>query len=163
MSKFNDKVIVNVSAMEDIEFEVEEIFFAILEDYCKRFKVKPINKEIKVHICMVEYPDNTEAQGTTHYDTSQHKILVQMRNPFLSGWEANPFTIRMMLQIMCHEFVHCCQFITGREGLEIKDITKYAKTDRDSYFFDPAEMEARLLESFYAYQFTPLLYDSDED
>jgi hypothetical protein len=51
---------------------------------------------------------------------------------------------------MCHEFVHACQNLTGRKGFKVKGLTYDKTSEREVYYFDPEEMEARMLEGPYS-------------
>jgi len=52
-----NKVSVQVSCLPNVEKIVKKIFLDGLKDYCKRFNVKPLDKNFKVQICFIEYPD----------------------------------------------------------------------------------------------------------
>ncbi len=150
--KTKNKIKVQVSCLPDCESTVKKIFFEGLEDYCKRFSVLPLDEVFKVHICFVEYPDPADhnfeigtEQGLTVFDSLNNKILIQTRDPLLNDWEDNYYTMFQFICVMMHEFVHAYQHITNRSGTKIK-ISFDKKDEKESYFFDPAEIEARMLE-----------------
>ncbi len=152
MTQTKNKIKVQVSCLPNCESTVKKIFFEGLEDYCKRFNVKPLEESFKVHICFVEYPDPADynfeigtEQGLTIFDDTNNKILIQTRDPLLNDWDENYYTMFQFVCVMMHEFVHAYQHITNRAGIRVKII--HDKTsDKEKYFFDPAEMEARMLE-----------------
>jgi len=141
---------VEVACLPACEKNVAKVFFNILEDYCGRFNAKVGEREFKVSVACIEYPEDTEEMGMTiHGDSDTGRILVQIRDPFLHDWEPNYFTKQLFLYIMCHEFVHVCQHLTGRDGFKVPKLTYNKESPRESYFFDPCEVEARVLEHPY--------------
>jgi len=152
MSNNNYNIKVQVNSLLPIEKEVKKLFFDILNDYVERFNAKTVITDTKLAICLIEYNENSAEQGLACYpeDLEQlNRVLVQIRDPALNGWEGNPSVILFYVGTMCHEFVHVCQYLTGRKGFPIKG-AKYNKKDpRDSYFFNPVEVEARAFEAIY--------------
>jgi hypothetical protein len=141
---------VTVVCLPNVEKEIKNLFFEILEDYSTRFNVEVTDRPIKVHICLVEYDDEANTAGLTTYVESEGKILIQMRDPWLSDWDDSPYMLQKFCDILCHELVHACQNLTGRTGFKVKGL-KYNKDDeREVYWFDPEEMEARMLELPYS-------------
>lgn len=145
---------VQVSCIPDLEKEIKQVFFSCLEDYSKRFNA-PITKEkVTVHICFIEYPDPYDydmGAGTSHgmtiwNENNKNKMLIQVRDPFLNDWENNYYVLQQFLCIMCHEFVHACQHLTGRDNIKVPKIKHDKSNDLEIYFFDPTEIEARMLE-----------------
>jgi len=132
------------------EKNVAKVFFNILNDYCYRFSAKIKEEPFKINIACVEYPEESTDMGVTiHSLDIGNRILVQVRDPFLSEWECNYYTKQLFLDVLCHEFVHVCQTLTGRDGFKIPKL-KYDKDAPDeTYFFDPCEVEARVLEHPY--------------
>jgi len=142
---------IKVATLHDCEKEVKKLFLNILADYCGRFNVGVPDKPVELIVCIIEYDKEAPTSGLTCYshDDEENKILIQVRDPFLSGWEGNGYTMDKFISVLCHEMVHACQKITGREGIKIPKL-KYDKEDEtEVYFFDPGEMEARLLEAPY--------------
>ena len=151
-NKFSN-ISVHVSCIPDAEKEVKRVFFDCLEDYCTRFKVEPTKEKVKINILFVEYPDPYEydmESGTSHgltvWQEDSNKILIQVRDPFLNDWEPNFYVMQQFLCIMCHEFVHACQHLTGRDNIKAPKIPRNADTEMEKYFFNPTELEARMLE-----------------
>jgi len=152
------KIKVEVACLPASEEKVAKVLFDILEDYTKRFDVKARDKEFKISIACVEYDDDTRDMGMTIYGEEDNgRILVQIRDPFLSEWENNYFTSQLFLYIMCHEFVHVCQHVTGRDGFKIPKIKYDKESSREAYFFDPCEVEARVFEHFYTVMYAEKL------
>jgi hypothetical protein len=147
-SKKNLKVI--VACLPNCEKEIRKVFFCILHDYCNRFSVECTEKKITVNICFVEYNEEIGDAGVTINAEEYNKIHVQLRDPFLNGWEDNPYTLGTFVNVLCHEIIHACQHLTGRKGFTIPKL-KYNKEDQsEMYYFDPYEIEARCLADFYA-------------
>jgi len=143
---------VKVCTLHDCEKEVKKLFFNIVADYCERFSVSLLHEDFKVDICIVEYSPEANSSGLTCYaqeGDDQNKILIQVRDPFLSGWEGNDYTMDKFINVLCHEMVHACQRMTGRKGIKVKGLIHDKTSESESYFFDPSEIEARLLEAPY--------------
>jgi hypothetical protein len=145
-----------------VELEVEQLLANILADYCKRFKVKvDRKKKFQVEVAMVNIPGYAELGCAFELDDG--RILVQIKDPYLEEGikedNLHPYTNAKYIEVMCHEFVHVCQGLTNRRTLEL-EVKHNKKDDLEGYYFDPSEMEARLLESFYANKFAyPLLME----
>ncbi len=152
-NKFSN-IKVQVSSLANHEKKVKKVFFDCLEDYINRFDAKLTEEKVNVSICFVEYPDPYDYNmqfGTSHGMTvwceqDSNKLLIQIRDPFLNNWEDNCYVLQQFFAIMCHEFVHACQHLTGRDNVKLPKV-KYDKDNKEeSYFFDPTEIEARMLE-----------------
>ncbi|WP_396190176.1 hypothetical protein [Flavobacterium sp.] len=141
---------VTVSSIHNCQKDVKDIFFNILDDYTKRFNVKVTEKPVTISICLVEYGEDAMSQGLTMYNEDEGIMLIQMRDPFLNDWEDNTYMFSKFTDIVCHEFVHACQNLTGRKGFKVKGLKYNPKDDKEKYFFDPEEMEARMLEAPYS-------------
>lgn len=144
---------VTVHCLPNCESTVKKVFLNILRDYCERFKVECTKEKYKVQICFVEYNINVGDAGLTVHSEDHKKILIQLRDPFLNGWEDNQWTMDTFVTVLCHEIVHACQYLTGRKGFRIPR-GKYDKKDKvESYFFNPLEVEARALAGFYTVKY----------
>jgi len=153
---------VHVTCVAPAEKEIEEVFFQILDDYVRRFSQTLTDKKWVINICLVEYPEESNSAGLTVTHEESGRIMIQLRDPALSGWEGNPYTMDRFVGILCHEIVHACQDITGRMGFRVTGAIIDKKNEQEMYFFDPVEVEARALESFYTTKFCgPLIEDSD--
>jgi len=150
MKQYNN-IKVNVACLPNAEREIKKLFYQILHDYSTRFKVPVTKNKIKVHICLVEYSEGMTSAGLTTYSESENKILIQMRDPFLNEWEDNQYMMAKFSDIVCHEFVHAAQNLTGRCGFKVKGLTYDKDSEQETYFFDPEEMEARMLEAPYSF------------
>jgi hypothetical protein len=149
-TKQHKNIKVNVACLPNSEADIKKLFFQILNDYSTRFNVPVTDKPVKVHICLVEYAEGMTSAGLTTYSESDGKILIQMRDPFLNDWEDNQYMLAKFADIVCHEFVHAAQNLTGRCGFKVKGLTYDKESEQERYFFDPEEMEARMLEAPYA-------------
>ena len=140
---------IKVATLHDCEKEVKKLFTNILNDYCDRFKLV-VKDEIKeVIICIIEYDAEASSAGLTCYADEGDKILIQVRDPFLSGWEGNQYVMDKFINVLCHEMVHACQKLTGRTGIKVKGLMYDKESEAEEYFFDPLEIEARLFEAPY--------------
>lgn len=137
---------VTVVCLPDSKKEIKKLFFDILDDYSKRFNAPVTDKKVTVDIALVEYPEDTESQGLTMFNEEESKMMIQLRDPFLNNWEDNPYTLAKFCDILCHEFVHAAQSLTNRKGIKVKGLVFDKNDPKESYFFDPEEMEARMLE-----------------
>jgi hypothetical protein len=145
---------VKVSSMHKIDKEVAKLFRNILKDYMVRFDVLERGDIKEVYFCFVDLPE-TGHDGTAIYEDVGERIVVQIRDPAISDNTGEPskYAIAKMVQTLCHEIVHVCQRITGRKGFSIPK-AKINKSSKDEvYFFDPLEVEARVLEQFYTYTY----------
>lgn len=145
MNKYKN-IKVTVVCLPDAKRDIKKLFFNILDDYSTRFNVPVTDKKITVDIALVEYPEETESQGLTMFSEEECKMMIQVRDPFLNSWEDNPYTMCKFYDILCHEFVHAAQSLTGRKGFKVKGLVFNKDSPEESYFFDPEEMEARMLE-----------------
>jgi hypothetical protein len=157
LKKKYKQIKVKVCCVPDCEQEIEDIFYAILDDYCDRFNVKPDGNKWQVNIFFAEQEGESLFRGVHIIEAGSNKINLQIRDPLLSEWEDNFFTVLMMVETMCHEMVHACQTITGRKGIKLTKTKVNKKDDEEKYFFDPFEVEARVLEGFYTSRFCSVL------
>jgi len=142
-----------VASLHPCEKEFKLLFLQVLKDYCERFNLDLKHEQYEITVCVVNYEENASSSGCTIHspdDEEVQKILIQVRDPFVAGWESNLYVMMMFADILCHEYVHACQFMTGRNGFKIPKL-KYDKEDLlEKYFFDSMEVEARCLAGFYA-------------
>lgn len=153
MSSKKSKLKVTVHAAVDWSREIKSFFYMILEDYCIRFATSVIDEKRHVQICIIEYDESSASHGVTIQVEDSGKILVQVRDPFLNDWEPNVFTMQYFVSVMAHEFVHVCQYLTQREGLVLPELAYNKEDEAEQYYFDPMEVEARLLQDFYMYTY----------
>ena len=149
-SKIPKNIKVNVACIPPAEKEIKQLFSDVLSDYSTRFNVPVTGNKVQIHICLVEYEEKTETQGLTTMSDDLNRVLIQVRDPFLNNWEGNRYMSDHFLAILCHEFVHAAQFLCKRNGFTVKGLAYDKKDEFESYCFEPMEMEARMLEYFYA-------------
>lgn len=134
------------------ERDYKELFRRIVLDYCKRFKVKVTKGPWDVTIVIADYQGKDDATGQTTVLSDENKIIVQIREPYQDAATPNNDTLNhTFLTLVCHEFVHCCQALTGRQGIRARVLLE-GDEDTDnfaSYFFDPEEIEARIMDEYY--------------
>ncbi len=143
-------ITLDVACLPDCEKQIGELFWDCLIDYVLRFNAPIINAPLKISICAVDYPPEANELGLSLFNELDNKVLVQVKDPFIAGEEYNEYAMIMFIQVLCHEIVHVCQHLTGRKGFKIPKHTVNKKDELESYFFDPEEIEARVLESPYA-------------
>jgi len=149
MTKFK----IQVSCLPACERGVKKLVFDILADYCERFSVLCLEGKFLINICFIEYGETSDKSGCTYFVEEQNKIHIQLRDPMLNDWESNPYTMNTFMNVLCHEIVHACQHLTGRNGFKIPQLTYDSEDEGEEYFFDPAEIEARVLADFYRDKF----------
>ena len=136
-----------------INKEVYEMFFEVLADYCVRFNVtvKPVPRDIIIHGVWMSNEEAMSSEGVTVYNEDDPASLIYV--------QATDFTIDNTIEIpealmkrfvetICHEFVHVSQELTGRKGFRHR-IKHNKKNEDEKYYFNPYEVEARILECFY--------------
>lgn len=121
---------------------------AVIRDYTKRFSVEvlPEYKDATVMVSFVKRDDHVF--GQTHYspDIKEGRILVVLNCPVLCEVIPDTFNLTTLNESIAHEFVHLCQYLTGREGIKL-DIP--SDNEFEEYLFMPEEIEARVLQSLY--------------
>jgi len=140
---------VTVACVPNAEKQIKDLFFDCLNDYSKRFKVPITDKKVVVHICLVEYGENQNEQGLTIYNDVDNRILIQLRDPLLNDWGTSHYVMDKFINILCHEIVHACQYLCNRKIPKFHKLEYDKKDLSEKYFFDPSEMEARMLEAPY--------------
>ena len=143
-------ITLEVACLPDCEKEIGKLFWDCLMDYVIRFNLPVIKVPLKVSICAVDYPPDGNELGLTLFNDFENRILVQVKDPFLAGEEYSEYAMLMFIHVLCHEIVHVCQYVTGRKGFKIPNHTVNKKDEQEKYFFDPEEIEARVLEAPYA-------------
>jgi hypothetical protein len=140
------------------EKEMHEFFKNILYDYCKRFNVKDEDLDIpdRIIVCGVD-STNSVADGTTS-QTDNGVIHVQVGDPLLMWGAIDPTSANSFVTLLAHELIHVCQHITMRAGIAV-DIPFDPEDSLESYFFEKHELEAYLLDDFYAMKFGEKLLD----
>jgi len=149
-----EKVSVSVTMLAPGEHQIELLFRLVLDDYLKRFDLE-IKEKYHVGITIIDWSKD-DLPSTPHGITIEgegNRILVQVSDPYMDeNLEANFYSDIKFMEILCHEMVHACQYITKRMGLRTR--IKYdKKSEEEKYFFDPMEIEARLFEAVYASKF----------
>src|SRR5690606_32939556 len=133
---------------------IKGLFFDILEDYCERFKVEP-QEGFSIAFVAVgsDITSGNTLSGATMTYLQRKRIYVQVRDPLISDvlgeQEITASVLEQFKLTLCHEMVHVCQFLTGRKLR--RSIPFLDKDDpQEQYFFDPMEVEARILEHPYS-------------
>lgn len=125
-----------------------KIFNKILNDYCTRFKVQvvPERQKARILLCLVAQEQGTHGLCISDEDLSTPDIMVQVQCPIVGGFNEE-YSFLYFSEILVHEMVHACQILTGREGFAIPEMDG----SQAGYFFEPCEIEARVLQAFYAH------------
>lgn len=133
---------------------IKQLFADILNDYTKRFDVKVTEDKVTIVIVGVSEISNNAFMGATFEGNDRYVIHVY--DPSLDQ-ESEPSDHRLVLwafiTTMCHEMVHVMQTLTGRQPKFRSYPAKDSEDPNEKYFFDPYEVEARILEGFYATKF----------
>ncbi len=160
-----NNITVKASFLAPIGSDVEFLFKAILEDYTKRFNCSVQEGEWHVDIVGLVgagellYGENGGAL-TGQINIVDKRMMIWVADPHGDDHCEHPFVGMKFMTTLCHEIVHACQEITGRKPKSYA--RKLDKTDLENYFFDPFEVEARVLEDFYAVLFVlPSLMEGD--
>lgn len=143
-------ITLQVSCLPNCEKEIAKIFWDCLIDYVLRFNAPIIKIPVKISICAVDSPLENDELGLTLFNDVDNRILVQVNDPFISHSDYNEYAMLMFVHVLCHEIVHVCQYLTGRKGIKIPNHSTNKNDEQERYFFDPEEIEARILESPYA-------------
>jgi hypothetical protein len=154
-------ITVSTAVLGKIDNELKTLFGLIYTDYVKRFKVKPIPGKRHVAISGVE-PNATCLEGHSGVTIiMEDRVLIQVEDPYMEFEDELPthnFIAVKFIETLCHEMVHGVQAITEQKGRRRPRIPHNAKDGVEAYYFDPDEVEARYLESYYAAMFGgPLL------
>lgn len=150
MNKLPKNIKINVSCLPPSEKDIKQLLINVVTDYSTRYGLTITDKPMQIHVCLVEYDIDSKSQGLTAMSDDCGRMLIQVRDPFMNDWEGNPYMVDHFLAVLCHEFVHAAQFLCNRKGFTVKGL-KYDKLDEfEEYCFEPMEMEARMLEYFYA-------------
>jgi len=165
MSKLPANIRVTTAFLSDIDVAVKELFVHILCDYVHRLNLKLTKKKVNIGFCGIEMSKDKETMTGLTICTEE-RILVQVGDPYIDADFTDHYYIATMFVVtLCHEMVHVCQHLT-REDNTKKPITlpHDSQIDQEKYFFDPEEVEARILESFYAHRFAhSLIKDMEVD
>jgi hypothetical protein len=172
-NKIIDSIEIHVVDSHNWNEVIKTLLQLILIDYCKRFNTKVIRKQNKVSIALVNYSsDELMGEIGITYQIENNQILVQVHDPYLDGLDTeHPYVNHIFINTLCHELVHVCQYLTQRgkhlehtciaseEGMLYMNVDS---TDTEAYYFDPCEIEARLLADFYMNSFAiPLIVESN--
>jgi hypothetical protein len=142
---------VNSCGVTDRQRKTSKLLHSILEDYCLRFGLTPPEHRVNIDVAYADFEFIHEYDGITVIDSESDtltRIFVQVRDPLLDGVELNKPVVRLFDQTVCHEFIHVCQYLTGRAGMRVKGIMDKTSS-RELYCFDTMEVEARVLQDLY--------------
>lgn len=143
-----------VNSLFDLGINPTTLFNKILADYCARFKVevRPERVKSKIMLSLIDTEDGN-AMGMCIFDgepkPTTTSLVIQVVCPVLAGESISTFTGNFFTEVLCHEMVHACQALTGRVGIIVEGET-LGNNKAEPYFFDPAEVEARMLQAYYA-------------
>jgi len=132
---------------------MKRLFKNILNDYCKRFNVQVTSDPILAIFSGVGEMSDRGFSGVTF--EGNRRYLVSVYDPSLDQ-ESDPSEHRYVswsfVTSLCHEMVHILQSITKRFP-KIDGFEPTSEDPEENYFFDPFEIEARILEGYYADMF----------
>jgi len=141
------KLKLSVHSLGDNEDMIKTLFRLIIEDYCKRYEV--INKypKARINISFIIGSGNESSDGSCSWAASEELMYIQLWDPVLSGHEETKYVSVKMIETICHEFTHAAQFLTERKTPSTKGYKG------KNYMFNPNEVEARVMESYFASKF----------
>lgn len=144
---------IQVNSLLDFEPEINALFESILEDYCARFNVKVLEerKNSKIMLSLIQGssdPDDVDGLCAYEKENRLKGIHIQLRCIVMENMVPVEFAIQYWKEVFCHELVHACQALTGREGISIEHTPQGFEAEQ--YYFDGEEIEARILQSMYA-------------
>lgn len=165
---FPERLDVSTAFLSDIDREIKVLFAKILIDYSNRVDRPITESKFHIAICGVDPQKSTKNNHLGCTVDTENRIFIQVEDPYmdLEDPENSHLYIQLkFLEIICHEMVHAAQILTKptkkrarRYGLKFDK-----KKENEAYFFDPDEVEARILEAFYAQEYAiPLLIDQDK-
>jgi len=164
--KLPSKVTISTAFLAPIDKLIKDLFIGIFYDYHKRFKLKVKNKKIHIAVCGVEEGTTKDPNQLGVTIDSDGRILIQVRDPSLEDSPENLthfYVTVKFTEVLCHEMVHALQTITGRNPKRFGKIKHDKKNSQEKYFFDAYEVEARILEAFYACGLGSKLMDASFD
>jgi hypothetical protein len=162
---FPDFIHITTAFLSDIDREIKLLMARILVDYTHRMNRPVINKDWTIAICGVDpNMDLTNNHLGCTVDTKD-RVLIQVEDPYMNmkkPEDAHLYVQLKFLEVICHEMVHACQAITTKPKGRRYVVTHDKDDPNEKYFFDRDEIEARILEAFYAQQHAlPLLCEKE--
>lgn len=139
---------------------IKKLFTDIFYDYLSRFKVECVRKRVTVYTSSVY----THKDPTAHVGISVDKddeIFVYIGDPYLTATVDGDFNIPdtehyRFVEVICHEFTHVMQALTGNAGIEID---RTSDIEEGNYLLDPHELQARAMEMFYTRAYGQAIVD----
>jgi len=157
------KLKLSVHSLGDNEDLVKTLFRLVIEDYCKRYDVTNKYPKARINISFVIGSGNDSSDGSCSWAVGEELMYIQLWDPVLSGHEETKYVSVKMIETICHEFTHAAQFLTERKAPSTKryigknsglsNPSYEGSVWNDGYMFNPNEVEARVMESYYASKF----------
>lgn len=169
-SKLPKNIKISIAFHTKIEKKIKLLFRYIFTDYFSRLGLLPVDTPTHIAIAGIDPSTNPNPQmGVTINGTE--RILMQVEDPFLDIEEGKENEVHIYVKLkflenVCHEMVHVCQMLVADEDCKPKwhYISHNRKDEEEAYFFDKAEIQARIFEVFYSHKYAmPLFFDSDSD
>ena len=162
--KLPKNIKLSLSFLHNTDRLIRTLFTNILWDYCERFDTEPTEEKVVVVVAGISDTDGGFI-GVTYEGNNRYAVHVY--DPCLDQEEETISSHRLVVwsfvTALCHEFVHVAQLLTGRKP-EPNSFVKDNEDPEEQYFFDPFEVEARILEGFYATKFgLPLRNHSESE
>lgn len=139
--------------LHNTERKMRKLFASIMDDYCRRFGVGVTTGRVTALFSGVGEMGDRDFSGVTFEGNGRY--LVSVYDPALdqdSDPSEHHYVAWAFVTSLCHEMVHVMQGITGRIP-KIEGFPPMSDEPDELYFFDPFEIEARILEGFYAAMF----------
>jgi len=163
------KLKISVHAMSSIEDDLKLYFRLILEDYCKRHEVENKYPKAKINISLIVADSNPKIDSCS-WSSEVEMMQMQFWDVIASFQGTEMYSQTKFFEVITHEFVHACQYLTERrlpttKGYSGKNNGLYVSSyhtagNNDRYMFDKHEVEARLMEMVYYTKFG-YLFDDD--
>jgi len=163
------KLKLSVHTMTSIDEDLKLYFKLIVEDYCKRHGVTNKYPKAKINISFIISDSKPEIDSCS-WSATEERMQIQFWDIIASHGVTDIYALTKFFEIITHEFVHACQYLTERklpstkgysgknDGLYVSSYNK--ATNNDAYMFAPYEVEARLMEMVYYTKFG-YLFDDD--
>jgi hypothetical protein len=168
-SKLPSNLTVTTAFLSKIDSKVKKLFRYILADYRHRFKVQYYDYKINIAFCGIDPANAPNSYFGVTVDT-EDRIFVQVEDPHTDTTVEEDVELHLyarvkFLENLCHEMTHVCQNLIDPKKSKKKwpSINHNSKDPEQAYFFDKYEIEARIMEGFYANKYAiPLFLAKDK-
>lgn len=165
-SRLPKNITVTTAFLSKVDSKVKRLFRYILADYRHRYGVHYLDYPINVAICGIDPTNAADSYFGVTVET-EDRILVQVEDPYVQNDddELHLYVRLKFLEHLCHELTHVCQNLidTSKTKKRWSSVPHNKKDHEQAYFFNRYEIEARILEGFYAQKYAiPLFLAGDK-